>query len=374
MHSAQWDHDYELRGKRVASIGTGASAIQYVPAIQQQVEKLYVFQRTAPWIMPHGARPISEREHSLFRRVPAVQRLIREGVYWAKELLVLGFVKQPRLMGALERLSSSHMRKQVSDPALLAKLAPDYALGCKRILPSNDWYPALQQPNVELVSGGLQEVREQLCPRQRRTRARGRRDHLRHGLPRGRPAGRRAGTWPRRQADARGLAGHAARLPGDLGAGLPEYVPAARAQHRPGPQLDGVHDRDADRARAAGDQGDGQARSEHDRDTSSGLRGVQPRCRRAHEGHRLGDRMHELLPGRHWAQRGAVAGLDVALSPACHAIRRGGLRAQHAQAHSASRNEPEANHHHWRRQRHRTGHAGRAETQGNAGAGPGSEG
>ena len=159
MHSAQWDHDYELRGKRVASIGTGASAIQYVPSIQQQVEKLYVFQRTAPWIMPHGAREISEREHAVFRRAPAVQRLIREGVYWAKELLVLGFVKQPRLMGALERLSSFHMRRQVPDPALQARLAPNFALGCKRILPSNDWYPALQQPNVELVSGGLQEVR-----------------------------------------------------------------------------------------------------------------------------------------------------------------------------------------------------------------------
>jgi cation diffusion facilitator CzcD-associated flavoprotein CzcO len=160
MHSAQWDHQYQLSGKRVASIGTGASAIQYVPSIQKQVEKLYVFQRTAPWIMPHGSRPIGDRERSLFRRVPAAQRLIREAVYWGKELLVLGFVKQPRLMGALERLSSFHMRRQVPDPALQAKLAPNFSLGCKRILPSNDWYPALQEPNVELVSGGLQEVRE----------------------------------------------------------------------------------------------------------------------------------------------------------------------------------------------------------------------
>jgi cation diffusion facilitator CzcD-associated flavoprotein CzcO len=131
-----------------------------VPSIQKQVEKLYVFQRTAPWIMPHGSRPIGDRERSLFRRVPAAQRLIREAVYWGKELLVLGFVKQPRLMGALERLSSFHMRRQVPDPALQAKLAPNFSLGCKRILPSNDWYPALQEPNVELVSGGLQEVRE----------------------------------------------------------------------------------------------------------------------------------------------------------------------------------------------------------------------
>jgi cation diffusion facilitator CzcD-associated flavoprotein CzcO len=159
MHSARWDHDYELSGKRVASIGTGASAIQYVPAIQPRVEKLYVLQRTAPWIMPHGSRPIGDRERSVFRRLPAVQGLVRAGVYLSKELLVLGFVKHPRLMGALERLSRSHMRKQISDAALLGKLAPDYSLGCKRILPSNRWYPALQQPNVELVTGGLREVR-----------------------------------------------------------------------------------------------------------------------------------------------------------------------------------------------------------------------
>jgi len=159
MHSAQWDHGYELSGKRVASIGTGASAIQYVPSIREQVEKLYVFQRTAPWIMPHGSRPISARERSLFQRVPAVQKLIRAGVYWSKEALVLGFVKRPRLMGALERLSGWHMRRQVSDPGLRTKLAPHFALGCKRILPSNEWYPALQQPNVELVTGGLEEVR-----------------------------------------------------------------------------------------------------------------------------------------------------------------------------------------------------------------------
>jgi cation diffusion facilitator CzcD-associated flavoprotein CzcO len=158
MHSAQWDHDYQLKGKRVASIGTGASAIQYVPSIQEEVEKLYVFQRTAPWIMPHGSRPISDREHAIFRRVPAVQRLVRSLVYLSKEVLVLGFVKRPRLMGALERLSRWHMRRQVSDPGLLPKLTPDYSFGCKRILPSNSWYPALQQPNVELVTGGLQAI------------------------------------------------------------------------------------------------------------------------------------------------------------------------------------------------------------------------
>lgn len=158
MHSSRWDHDYDLTGKRVASIGTGASAIQYVPAIQEEVERLYVFQRTAPWIMPHGARPISDRERTIFRRVPLAQRFVRAFVYLSKELLVLGFAKRPRLMGALERLAGSHRERQVSDPRLRAKVTPDYLLGCKRLLPSNRWYPALQQPNVELVEGGLSAV------------------------------------------------------------------------------------------------------------------------------------------------------------------------------------------------------------------------
>ena len=160
MHSARWDHEYELEGKRVASIGTGASAIQYVPAIQESVAQLHVFQRTAPWVLPHGNRPISDRERTLFRRIPAVQRLVRSFVYWSKEVLVLGLAKRPRLMGRVERLARSHMDKQISDPRLREQVTPDFAIGCKRMLPSNRWYRALQQPNVELVDGGLAEVRE----------------------------------------------------------------------------------------------------------------------------------------------------------------------------------------------------------------------
>ncbi|MEP6954016.1 MAG: NAD(P)/FAD-dependent oxidoreductase, partial [Solirubrobacteraceae bacterium] len=160
MHSARWDHDYDLRGKRVASIGTGASAIQYVPEICGDVQQLLVFQRTAPWVMPHGKRPISERERALFRRVPLAQKLIRGAVYAGRELLVLGFAKRPRLMGALERLSRSHREKQIADPQLRRDVTPGYTLGCKRLLPSNEWYRALARPNVELVTSGLQEVRE----------------------------------------------------------------------------------------------------------------------------------------------------------------------------------------------------------------------
>jgi cation diffusion facilitator CzcD-associated flavoprotein CzcO len=160
MHSARWDHDYELKGKRVASIGAGASAIQYVPEIRGDVEQLYVFQRTAPWVMPHGDRAITDIERALYRRVPLAQRLVRAAVYASRELLVFGFAKDPRLMGLLEKLARSHMRKHISDPELLEKVTPDYTIGCKRLLPSNRWYEALAAPNVELVTGGLQEVRE----------------------------------------------------------------------------------------------------------------------------------------------------------------------------------------------------------------------
>ena len=159
MHSARWDHDYDLSGKRVASIGTGASAIQYVPSIQPDVERLHVFQRTAPWVLPHTDRPTTTFERRLYRRLPFLQRLVRGAVYAGRETNVVGFVKNPRLMGIIERIARRHMSKQIPDPELRAKVTPDYTIGCKRILPSNRWYPALGQPNVELVTGGVTEVR-----------------------------------------------------------------------------------------------------------------------------------------------------------------------------------------------------------------------
>ena len=159
MHSARWDHDFDLRGLRVASIGTGASAIQYVPEIVDQVRQLYIFQRTPPWVMPHGNRPIADWERRLYRSVPLLQELVRQGVYAARELLVLGMAKEPRLLGLLERLSRHHLEKAISDPELVRKVTPDYTIGCKRLLPSNHWYPALAKPNVELLTSGLAEVR-----------------------------------------------------------------------------------------------------------------------------------------------------------------------------------------------------------------------
>jgi cation diffusion facilitator CzcD-associated flavoprotein CzcO len=160
FHSARWDHSVDLAGKRVAAVGTGASAIQFVPAIQPRVERLHVFQRTPPWVVPHTNRPIRGFERRLFRAVPAAQRAVRGAIYAARETLVLGFVKRPRLMRVLERAARRHIARQVPDGELRAKVTPDYAFGCKRILPSNRWYPALGKENVELVSGGAVEVRE----------------------------------------------------------------------------------------------------------------------------------------------------------------------------------------------------------------------
>src|SRR4051812_175512 len=159
FHSARWDHEADLKGKRVASIGTGASAIQYVPAIAPDVEQLYVIQRTPPWVMPHSARPISRWERRLFKALPIAQRALRGGIYAARELLVLGFVKQPKAMKLLEKVGRRHMGAALQDPQLIAKATPGYTVGCKRILPSNDWYPALARENVELVTEGVTEVR-----------------------------------------------------------------------------------------------------------------------------------------------------------------------------------------------------------------------
>ncbi len=160
FHSAAWDHEHDLTGRNVAVVGTGASAIQFVPQIQPQAASLRVFQRTPPWIIPRRDRAITPLEHWLFRNVPGTQRLARTSIYWARESYALGFVKNPEIMKKVEGLARHHMRRQVPDPALRAKLTPRYRLGCKRILISNDYYPAITQPNVSLITDGIAEIRE----------------------------------------------------------------------------------------------------------------------------------------------------------------------------------------------------------------------
>jgi cation diffusion facilitator CzcD-associated flavoprotein CzcO len=155
FHTARWNHDHDLTGRNVAVIGTGASAIQTVPMIQPEANHITIFQRTAPWVVPHRDRPITEFERRLYRRVPAAQRAVRTSVYVGRELLVTGLVYRPALMNAVQKMAEGHLAKQVPDEALRAKLTPDYVIGCKRILPSNKWYPAITKPNVDVVTSAV---------------------------------------------------------------------------------------------------------------------------------------------------------------------------------------------------------------------------
>ncbi len=157
-HSAQWDHDAPLDGKTVAVIGTGASAIQFVPQLAPRVAKLHLFQRTPPWILPRQEQVFSARDKRLFRRVPGLRALHRARLYAGHELRALPFTIRPQLLEWLQPLALRHLHAQVKDPALRARLTPDYVMGCKRILISNDYYPALARDNVEVVTDGIRAI------------------------------------------------------------------------------------------------------------------------------------------------------------------------------------------------------------------------
>ncbi|MEA2449229.1 MAG: hypothetical protein QOG63_1161 [Thermoleophilaceae bacterium] len=160
FHSARWNHDHDLTGRRVAVIGTGASAIQIVPRIQPQVGQLYVLQRTPPWVLPHSDREIGKRTRRLYKRLPPAQRLARYGVYWLREALGAGFVSVKPILWLTEAIGRLHILTKVRGREMRRKVTPGYRVGCKRILLSDNWYPALQEPNVELVTDRLEEVRE----------------------------------------------------------------------------------------------------------------------------------------------------------------------------------------------------------------------
>jgi cation diffusion facilitator CzcD-associated flavoprotein CzcO len=159
FHSARWDHAVDLTGKRVAVVGTGASAVQFVPEIAPKVARLVLFQRTPAWIVPKADRPIGARTRRLLRRLPALQWLIRAGLYWQHEVRAFAFTRA-RVMRLLEPLARRFLAQSVADPALRAALTPNYRMGCKRILPSNEFYPAVQRSNVELVTEPIAEVTE----------------------------------------------------------------------------------------------------------------------------------------------------------------------------------------------------------------------
>jgi cation diffusion facilitator CzcD-associated flavoprotein CzcO len=159
FHSAQWDHAHDLGGERVAVIGTGASAVQFVPRIQPQVDRLHLFQRTPSWVMPDPDRRVSDLERDLFRRFPITQRALRAALYAIHETTVLGTIVDRRLSSLFEQIARQHLKRQVRDPELRARLTPTYTLGCKRITMSNTYYPALTQPNAEVVTEPITEIR-----------------------------------------------------------------------------------------------------------------------------------------------------------------------------------------------------------------------
>lgn len=161
FHTARWDHGVDLSGKRAALLGSGATAVQVVPNIQPRLAKLHLFQRTPPWVVPHFDHPVRPRLRELYRRVPALQSLSRALIYSMREaFFVPGITRDQRLLKLQKALARAHLRRQVPDPELRRRLTPDYEIFCKRIILSNEWYPAIQAPNVDIVSSGVREVRE----------------------------------------------------------------------------------------------------------------------------------------------------------------------------------------------------------------------
>ena len=248
------------------SIGTGASAIQFVPRDPAAGRRsCTLFQRTPPWVMPRRDRPITRASSALYRALARSRSgSCARGIYWAREMLVLGFVDDPRLMrGRRAARRAAPAQRRSADPELRAQAhaATTRSAASASCSPTTTT-PRSREPNVEVVTDGIARGPRARDRHRRRRRARGRRDHLRHRLPRHRHADRRArraaATGARSAEVWRGspqaYLGHHRRR-------LPEPVPAARPQHRPRPQLDGLHDRVADRLRARRPAHDGRARA-----------------------------------------------------------------------------------------------------------------
>ena len=158
LHTASWDAAVEFGGRRVGVIGTGASAIQVVPHLAATAKRLSIFQRTPPWILPHEGHRVPARTRWLYRHLPGPQRLARLRYYLRRELLVLGFVKNPQRMSVGERQALEFLADQIPDPHLRARLTPTYRMGCKRVLLSNDYYPALRRDSVAVITEPIERV------------------------------------------------------------------------------------------------------------------------------------------------------------------------------------------------------------------------
>ncbi|MDF1820718.1 MAG: NAD(P)/FAD-dependent oxidoreductase [Alcanivoracaceae bacterium] len=158
FHSARWNHDHDLAGKRVAVIGTGASAIQFVPEILPKVASLALFQRSAPWVIRKPDRAFRRWEKKLFAALPLLERLYRAFLYCSYESRALAFTRFKWLLEPWTWAVKRRIRRDVRDPQKREALVPDYKIGCKRILLSNDWYPAMDDDRLDLVTDPVARI------------------------------------------------------------------------------------------------------------------------------------------------------------------------------------------------------------------------
>jgi cation diffusion facilitator CzcD-associated flavoprotein CzcO len=322
FHSARWDHGHALGGRRVAVIGTGASAIQFVPEIQRRVARLVLFMRTPPWIVPRNDRPLGAWEHRLFSVFPPAQYAHRMATYWFRESILPGFL-WPREGWLGERVARRHLETQVADPVLREKLTPRYRMGCKRILISNDFYPALQQANVALVTEPIAAIR----PRGVLTA-----DGVEHAVDtlilgtgfnvsehpiaeriRGRAGRSLAEIWD----------GSPKAHLGTTVAGFPNLFMMLGPNTANRAHLGCLHDRESDQPRARRDPNARRARPAELRAASRGAGGLrrQRRCAHARDGlvHR---RLRQLVHRPNRSRLGAVARLHLAVPPPPRPLRR----------------------------------------------------
>ena len=158
FHSARWDWEHDLSGERVGVIGTGPATAQFVPKIRREVERLTVFQRTPPWVLPHFDRQLLNAERWLYRLIPQTQELQRQLFFAMYEACGVGFRGRTELIAPIEAFGRRHLRRQVADPVLREKLTPRYRFGCKRPILSNSYYPALASSNVDVVTEPIVQV------------------------------------------------------------------------------------------------------------------------------------------------------------------------------------------------------------------------
>ena len=318
----------DLTGKRVAVIGTGASAIQIVPEIQPDVAHLDVYQRTAPYVVPRLDRRYSRLERLALKHVPGVQKAYRSGVYLSREMLVPGFTVSPRLAAPSRALAKANIARGIDDPELRDKVQPTYEIGCKRILISNTYYPALAADNVDLVTDRITKVTGDavvtadgverpidvlIVATGFHTTEQPIAEHIR-----GRGGRTLAEVWAQR-----GMASYK----GTTTRGFPNLFQIVGRQHRPGALLDGVHHREPDRLRRRRPPHDALTRPRRGRAPAGRAGRLEHRHAAPPRPHRVEHRrLLELVPRRARQQHHPLAACHVHLPQAAVPLRRRGVR------------------------------------------------